>query len=96
MQECINIVVVEVFVDYSVDAHQVFNDAVSHWESTIDVLISILIVSHFKCKIALSIYAICCRLIIFVQNTKSMILPIETCKSVILMFSFIEIFVTVE
>ena len=66
MEESINIAVVKVLVNDTMDAHEVFDDAISHRESTINLLVTVLIVSHIKGEIALSIDTIRSNLIILV------------------------------
>lgn len=41
MQESINIVVIKVLVNDAVDAHEVFDNTVSHRESTVYLLVTV-------------------------------------------------------
>ena len=55
MQEIIDVVVVKVLVDDAVDAHQVLDNTVSHRESTVNLLASIMTICHLKCEITKSV-----------------------------------------
>ena len=96
MQELVNVLVAEVFVHDAMDEHEVLDDGVSHGQRRFYLLTPALAVGHLEGKLALSIHAVGAGLAVLMQDREGVILPIETCKSMIFMFSFIEIFVAVK
>ena len=77
MHISINVTIVIVVVNYSVDVHQVLDEGVSHRECGFYRLRTIEIVGHFKGKLALSVYARCRGLITLVDDAEGMVLPVE-------------------
>ena len=59
------------------DAHEVLDECVADWVCGFNLLVTIVSIGHFECKLALSVDALGSGLIVLVQDGEGVVLPIE-------------------
>ena len=82
MQNLIHRTIIEIWVPYTVDSHQVFDDTVSHGECTFYFLIAEVEASHFHSELSLSRECLSHFWTILLDYTACIIFPIVGLKTV--------------
>ena len=77
MKEHINLFVVKVLINDSMNVHEVLNYGVTERQSRFDLLTSIMTICHFEAELADTIDTISSLLIVFMKNAEGVIFPVE-------------------
>ena len=96
VHDLIDTAVVEETIAYSVNAHEVLDDGVSHGVGRFNSVATILIVSHFEGVFTLGGQSFGSLWRILVENTVGLVLPVEVCQGVRNLLGVVEIHVSCD
>ena len=77
MQVGINLFVVKVRIDDSMDVHEVLDDGVAEGQRRSDLRAAVAPIGHLETKLAHAVYSIGGLLVILVKHAECMILPVK-------------------
>ena len=92
----IDAAIIEVTIAYSMDAHEVLDDGVPHGVGRFDSVATILIISHFEGVFALGGQSFGSLWSILVEDTVSLVLPVEVCEGVGNLLGVVEVHVSCD